>query len=107
MNVDLPLPEAPTTAMNAPLSMLKVTPRSAWTVTSPSDVALAQVRDLARVAPRGHGASACAALRGPLGRNGFVAPGDAPTVARRRVRFGRVDPADDRGPSVEPSRTST
>ena len=36
MNVDLPLPEAPIIATNVPASMSSVTPRSAWTVTSPS-----------------------------------------------------------------------
>jgi hypothetical protein len=36
MKVDLPLPEAPTTDTNAPFSICSDTPRSAWTVTSPS-----------------------------------------------------------------------
>jgi hypothetical protein len=31
----LPLPEVPTTVLNVPRSMSSVTPRSAWTVTSP------------------------------------------------------------------------
>ena len=36
MNVDLPLPEAPITARKAPRSMARLTPRRAWTVTSPT-----------------------------------------------------------------------
>ena len=36
IRVDLPEPEAPTTAMKEPASMSRLTPRSAWTVTSPS-----------------------------------------------------------------------
>ena len=36
MNVDLPLPEAPTTARNVPLAISRFTPRSACTVTSPT-----------------------------------------------------------------------
>ena len=36
ISVDLPEPEAPTIATIAPVSISSVTPRSAWTVTSPS-----------------------------------------------------------------------
>src|SRR5438045_1528829 len=36
MKVDLPLPEAPTTARNVPFAMSRFTPRRAWTVTSPT-----------------------------------------------------------------------
>ena len=36
MNVDLPDPEGPVTARNSPASMSSETPRSAWTLTSPT-----------------------------------------------------------------------
>jgi hypothetical protein len=36
MNVDLPLPDAPTTATKDPRSMAMLTPRRACTVTSPT-----------------------------------------------------------------------
>ncbi len=36
MSVDLPEPDAPTTAKNEPWAISRLTPRRAWTITSPS-----------------------------------------------------------------------
>src|SRR5262245_12778546 len=100
MKVDLPLPEAPTTATNAPFSISSVTPRRAWTVTSPSVWVLR--RSITRTpggAPAAElTAASLPALLGPE-RLGLERVGAGSAARPRpRPRPADVEAGDDRGP---------
>src|SRR5262245_30618581 len=99
MNVDLPLPDAPTTARNVPLAICRSSPRRACTVTSPTTY------DFLRSTMWTRGRSPSATASAPLaplglGREG-VRRARRSAGARAGGGAGSGRPRDDLGPLVE------